>query len=147
MMFSMKDFFSKCEQIRRNLRICSHLLKKSLIENFIYCAVSSKKVFLEVSQYSLENICVGVFFNKVAGFGLKLYLKETSTQMFSCEYCEIFTSRFFFRTQFGGTVMGICRSSLLNQKHNAGRFLLRRFVDLVRVCYLHIISRNHSNEL
>ena len=29
----------KCEQIRRNLRIWSHLLKKSLMENFIFCAV------------------------------------------------------------------------------------------------------------
>ena len=26
------------EQIRRKLRIWSHLLKKSLIENFIFCA-------------------------------------------------------------------------------------------------------------
>ena len=40
MKFSMKDFFSKCEQIRRKLRIRSHLLKKSLMKNFIFCAVS-----------------------------------------------------------------------------------------------------------
>ena len=39
MMFSIKNFFSKCDQIRRNLRIWSHLLKKSLMENFIFCAV------------------------------------------------------------------------------------------------------------
>ena len=38
--FSIKDFFSKCDQIRRKLRIWSHLLRKSLIENFIFCAVS-----------------------------------------------------------------------------------------------------------
>ena len=38
-MFSIKNFFSKCEQIRWKLRICSHLLKKSLMENFIFCAV------------------------------------------------------------------------------------------------------------
>ena len=36
MKFSIKDFFSKCDQIRSNLQIWSHLLKKSLIENFIY---------------------------------------------------------------------------------------------------------------
>ena len=29
MKFSVKDFYSKCDQIRRKLRICSHLLKKS----------------------------------------------------------------------------------------------------------------------
>ena len=31
--FSNKDFFSKCEQIHSFLRICSHLLQKSLLEN------------------------------------------------------------------------------------------------------------------
>ena len=37
--FSIKDFFSKCDQIRRKLRIWSHLLKKTLMENFIFYAV------------------------------------------------------------------------------------------------------------
>ena len=37
--FSIEDFFSKCDQIRRKLRIWSHLLKKPLIENLIFCAV------------------------------------------------------------------------------------------------------------
>ena len=35
MNFSIQDFFSKCDQIRRKLWIWSHLLKKSLTENFI----------------------------------------------------------------------------------------------------------------
>ena len=35
MKFSIQDFFSKCDQIRRKLWIWSHLLKKFLIENFI----------------------------------------------------------------------------------------------------------------
>ena len=39
MKLSTKDFFNKCNQIRRKLRIWSHLLKKSLMENFIFCAV------------------------------------------------------------------------------------------------------------
>ena len=38
MMFSVKDFFSKYEQIRSFLRFSPHLLKKSLTENFILCA-------------------------------------------------------------------------------------------------------------
>ena len=37
--FSIKDFCSKCDQIRRELRIWSHLLEKSLMENVIFCAV------------------------------------------------------------------------------------------------------------
>ena len=39
MKFSSKDFFSKCDQIRSFLRIWSHLQKKSLMENFIFCAI------------------------------------------------------------------------------------------------------------
>ena len=37
--FSIKDFSNKDYQIRKKLRIWSHLLKKSLMENFIFCAV------------------------------------------------------------------------------------------------------------
>ena len=48
MKFTIKGFFSKCDQIRSFLRIWSRLLKKSLMENSIFCAVllgkMSKKV-------------------------------------------------------------------------------------------------------
>ena len=37
--FSIIDTFSKCDQIRSYLRIWSHSLNKSLMENFIFCAV------------------------------------------------------------------------------------------------------------
>ena len=37
--FSIKDFFSKCDQIRSFQQIWSYLLKKPLMENFIFCAV------------------------------------------------------------------------------------------------------------
>ena len=39
MKFSIKDLYSKCDQIRSFLRICSHLVKKSLMEKFIFCSV------------------------------------------------------------------------------------------------------------
>ena len=39
MKFSIKDFFSKCDHICRFLRIWGHLLKKSLMENFIFSAM------------------------------------------------------------------------------------------------------------
>ena len=56
MKFSIKDFFSKCDQIRS-------LLKKSLMENFISCAVSllynmqGKKI--RVYIYCESNLIVG----------------------------------------------------------------------------------------
>ena len=40
MKISIEDFFIKYAQIRRKLRIWSHLLKKSLMKIFIFCAVT-----------------------------------------------------------------------------------------------------------
>ena len=39
MEFSIKDFFNKSDQIRSFLRIWSQLMNKSLMENFIFCAM------------------------------------------------------------------------------------------------------------
>ena len=64
MKFSIKNFFSKCEQICSFLRIWSHLLKKSFMENFIFCAVKITELrnlatidkFGEVSSAIAENM-------------------------------------------------------------------------------------------
>ena len=53
---STKDFFSKCEQIRSFLWIWSHLLKKSLMENLIFCAVPI--IFNSLELYNLIFIIV-----------------------------------------------------------------------------------------
>ena len=62
---SIKDFFTKCDQIQRKLRIWSHLLKKSIMENFIFCAViaSSPLQYLLVlsllpMQYSKKSLAM-----------------------------------------------------------------------------------------
>ena len=55
--FSIKDFFSKCDQIRSFLRIWSHLLKKPLMENFTFlCSVSIK--LLQQNQSKRLSIVV-----------------------------------------------------------------------------------------
>ena len=41
MKFSVKDFFSKYGQIRWKMQIWSHVLKKFLMESFIFCAVTT----------------------------------------------------------------------------------------------------------
>ena len=51
MKFSIEDFFSKYDQICIFLRIWSHLLKKSLMENFIFCAVLPR--ILSFHQFSM----------------------------------------------------------------------------------------------
>ena len=52
MKFSIKDLFKKCDQILRKLRIWSHLLKKSLVGNFIFRAVQ-KVVILAIMILNL----------------------------------------------------------------------------------------------
>ena len=47
MKFSIEDFFSKCDKIRRKL-------KKFLMENFIFCAASSS-VALESVNFNCDN--------------------------------------------------------------------------------------------
>ena len=47
--FSIKDLFSKCDQICSFLWIWSHSLKKSLVENFIFCVVN---FMTKVGRYS-----------------------------------------------------------------------------------------------
>ena len=63
MKFSNEDFFSKCDQIRRKLRIWSHLLKKFLMENFILCIVKWTKIFklssnvISISMFISQSNC------------------------------------------------------------------------------------------
>ena len=47
--FSIEDFLGKCNQIRSFLRIWSHLQKKSLMGNFIFCRVCFSE-FREVAM-------------------------------------------------------------------------------------------------
>ena len=55
MKFSIKDFFNKCEQIRKKPRIWSHVLKKSLIENFIFCMVNNLFAQIKINQFFYLN--------------------------------------------------------------------------------------------
>ena len=71
MKFSIKKFFSKYDRIRSFLRIWSHLLKKSLMQNFIFCTVIFRInfwIFLQSDKtkystvdgrgYPMRNWCV-----------------------------------------------------------------------------------------
>ena len=59
MKFCVKDFFIKCDQIRSFLGIWLHLLKKSLLENFIFRAVlATKCLFLTNKNYMVRPTLV-----------------------------------------------------------------------------------------
>ena len=58
-----------------------------------------KKVFLEISQNSEENSSPRVsFLMKLQTEVFNFSKKETLTQVFSCEFCEIFQNTFSYRT-------------------------------------------------
>ena len=57
MNFSVKNLFSKCEHIRIKLRIYSHLLNKSLTENFIFCVVNIIDFTTESSKFFFKLNC------------------------------------------------------------------------------------------
>ena len=107
MKISINDFFSKYDKIRSFLRIWSHLLKKSLMEKFIFSAVLDEynaKLLLKLSwRFSVFSICrsshpkvlckkgVLVNFAKFARKHLSQSLlnKFSGLEVFSCEFCKI----------------------------------------------------------
>ena len=77
MKLSIKDFYRKCEQIRRKLRICSHLLKKSIMENLMFCAVVWENVTEVVrdSKWCLNSREFSKWWERVCSL-LQLYTND-----------------------------------------------------------------------
>ena len=99
MKFSIKDLVIKCDDICGFVRIWTHLLKKSLTENFFFqvypskilvsllripllCTYGQKQlpevfykkgVLKNFSQFTGKHLFQSLFFNKVADLGLQLY--------------------------------------------------------------------------
>ena len=67
-------------------------LKKQLPE--VFCIKGDLKNF---TKFTGKNPCQS-FFNKVGGLRSATLLKETLTQVYSSEFCEIFKNSFFHRT-------------------------------------------------
>ena len=74
MKFSIKDLFGKCGQSRSFLRIWSHLLKKCLMENFIFlCSTMFVKKFHHGSwQWSFDVRISDIFEKKLYPRSLKI---------------------------------------------------------------------------
>ena len=92
MKFFIKDFFSECDQIRRKLRIWSHLLKKSLMGNFIF--LYSVIYFLKKSF--IIYVCQGPKYK--SGFCISLR-KIPSVHLIS--WCKNFVERRSFHRVSG----------------------------------------------
>ena len=88
--FPIKDFFSKCGQIRMKQWIWSHLRKKFLMKNFIFCAVLLTNFIKKATIYLV----------KFSGFLLSFTM--SLTQRKNCPYSELFWcvfSRILLKTE------------------------------------------------
>ena len=75
--------------LSRKTALNNHILKSLQKQPH---ADALQKVILEISQYLQLNICVGVFFLIKFQVLQTQSLFESSTQVFSCEHCKIFTN-------------------------------------------------------
>ena len=97
-----------------------------------------------------KQICWSNLLIKLQAWRSAILLKETLTLVFSCEYCKIFNNTYFEKhLRTADSVLLIMKliisiGHLFLIKNMMGWFLLRKFVDLVRV-YSLLIIRNHSN--
>ena len=92
MKFPIKDFLSKCDQICSFLRIWSHLLKKSLMEKFIFCAVHivGTAVFQPDIKYSKYNQ------NLIRWASARFTIQYFYTDFFQCRIREILSTAVSF---------------------------------------------------
>ena len=88
MKFSIEDFFCSCNQIGSKLRIWSHLLKKSLMKNFFFCAVIYMQAFLILQKvlqpWNFHNICQSRTKQSEKNLYLVLFAVEMFVTLGSC---------------------------------------------------------------
>ena len=82
--FSINDFFSKCDQIRRKLRIWSHLLKKSLKENFIFRAALPK--LYRLTNFKIASLITheNLFEVRITDMAIDLFQRSYSNLKNKC---------------------------------------------------------------
>ena len=105
MKFSIKDFFSKCDQIRSFLPIWSHLLNKSLMENFIFlcCEKIDKKRLTKTSKVFLTFLSV-CYDNALLSLSPSLRFSSSCEKMKRNWFSLLYTCPMIFIFQNGLTV-------------------------------------------
>ena len=94
MKFSSKGFFSRCNKIRRKLRIWSNLLKKSIMENFIFCAVRS---IFSIICYLLKGLESSI----TISIGKKLIQTWFIFKISKCVFQKRYSLEHLFTSVFG----------------------------------------------
>ena len=65
MKFFTKNFASKCDQIRRKVRIWSHLLNKFLMESLIFCPLCCMSFMSKIKQGAEKDISALLFYKNI----------------------------------------------------------------------------------
>ena len=108
---------------------------------------SSKQVLWKILQYSQENICVRISL-------FQPHPKRDFNKEDSCEKCKIFMKSFFWGTPLVAAFVILIKLTVQWWASAYLLFLIKnkicgmvptKNIDLLSVCCLHIISRNHSN--
>ena len=97
MKFTIKVFFSECDQIIKKLRIWSHLLKKFLMENFIFCTVTRQVVFCEKAKLIFSPKIHRKVHKVESCTYLDFYRKRILLKVFSCESRQHISAPLFYR--------------------------------------------------
>ena len=88
----LKDFLSRCDQIRRKLGIWSFLLKKYLMENFTFCRVEQIHVFLCKCLWILDI---------VPHFFVNIKCYKESVAEFCCLWRSCWLNAFSLKSHLG----------------------------------------------
>ena len=133
----LKDFFSKCDQIRSFLQIWSHLLKKFLMGSFIFCAVWK----------ALWQRCFWVMFQIV---GHKVIKTEHSVTINSWRvvyylwtYCVVCKMKFSIKIFFSICEPN-CRFRSICSPFNKEKHNRKLFCSVAVMCQAFLFQPEHS---
>ena len=154
MKFSMKNFFSKCDQIRNLHRICSHLLKKFLMKKFIIlCSVSGGLRILKLATEGVtESIRLRKAFVILKGAS-KLYFMRYwwvvislhNTGLFKCAFSTYYIGKLVFRFSLL-SLLSVCSSCRLHKSFftDFATFMLPLFIQVPAAMWFFFLTLKNS---
>ena len=109
-------FHRRCLMFNRVLNLFVDGVLFSLVSEAGTRWCSVRKLFLEISQNSQENNCVGVSFlmKSYKPEACKFIKKETPTQVLSFEFCEVFKNTFFCKTPLVAASVAFISGDFIN---------------------------------
>ena len=121
-MMNIRNLGSKeCAELKSIEDICTELCLSLWFESDWYLCFESDSPEKKVPNIYFLKLVQRQPYPDVLLYFVIFTRKETSTQMFSCEYCEILTNSFFYRTPPVASV-----DLLFLIKNNVGWFLLKK---------------------